>query len=166
MKRVLPCILLPLLASCVTDPDRYASIAKRDVENFTIADPAGDVAALGMTAPSPQLLRRLQTIAGGAQNAQAEFNSSAARARRLAKAAAGAAPSDRRWTEAQVAFATLAAAHSNTMSALAELDLLLLTGEDQPTSAADIGRIVATRQDVSMMATAQQTVLEQVEALF
>ena len=115
--------LLPfLLAGCGTDPGGYPSLAPRPVENVSFDEPAPppDTPVVA----DPALDARIAGVTRERADAARRFDTAAARAERLARAARGAAAGSERWIEAQTALAeldSLRAEHGNAVSALEDL---------------------------------------------
>ena len=135
MKRIrhaFPALVASLaLAACATvDEGDYPSLAKRDAERLTgRLLPAGATGAqpeAQVVSPPPQaLLTRLESLVGSARTAHGTFESRLGTARRSVGAARGAARASDAWINAQVALSSLQSARSDTMIALADLDLLV-----------------------------------------
>lgn len=138
-----------MLAGCATAPDRYPSLAIRDVERaqgqFETAPATGiDVPDVAVP-PGGSLAERLSALSAAADDSHRSFLTNIPAATRLANAAAGAAIGSTTWASAQVALADLDSRRSATAIALADLDTLMVANA---VKAEDISTIEQVRQQV------------------
>jgi hypothetical protein len=156
--------LVPLLASlliagCATDQSIYPSLARRDAERVSgtlePVKPTSDPTATP-TPPSAELSARLNQLTSLAQAAHSKFQSREAKARQLARSAAGAALASESWAVATVALADLESARSEAMIALADLDILHSAAVVEGRDAA---AIAAARDAVTALVSQEDRVL-------
>ena len=145
-------ILFPivLLAACAsTGGTGYPSLATRPGERVSgIAEPVPAPAQPPATAATGSRIAQLRSQA---QTAHARFGERRVSAAALSAAAQGAAVGSEAWSVAQVALASLEAARSEAMIALADLDSLYVTAriEAVPTDGSgDVDAIRAAREGV------------------
>ncbi len=148
--RVAILIPLVLVAACAsTGTTRYPSLATRPGERVSgTAEPVGPPVAPPATA---QTGSRLAQLRAQARAAHARFGERRASATTLSAAARGVAVGSEAWSVAQVALASLEAARSEAMIALADLDSLFVTAKIDavPTEGSgDVDAIGAAREDV------------------
>lgn len=141
-----------LVSGCATPRDgRFPSLARRDVERAfgTIQPP-----------PPPPMPERIPPSTGSrlaihreqALEAHRRFEQRRGRAASLVAAARGAAIGSESWSVAQVALADLEAARSESMIALADLDVLYTGAAEAaaPTGgSAELDAVAAVRDEVS-----------------
>lgn len=154
-------LIAGLLGGCAADRGEYPSLGRRAAERLHEAAPAmSPETPITQTsaAPSAELAAQLARLIGQAEAAQSRFAAREPRARTLAQAAAGAPLGSESWSLAAIAFAELESARSDTMIALADLDLLhaSATVEGAATAA-----IAAARNQVIEIVAAQDRVLAQ-----
>ncbi len=156
-----PLLLLTLAAGisgCAKDQDLYPSLSIRDAERVTgVFDP---VAAEPYVPPaqSPQVLGRIDQLRADAQAAHKRFLGLAERARAPAAAARGAAVGSEQWAVAQIALGDLAAARSQTMVPLTELDLLFVAAQGEASVTTEIEQ---ARAEVESLASAEDQLVDQ-----
>lgn len=149
-------ILLPfiLLAACAStgatgNGGKPPSLATRPGERVGgTAEPAAAPVPPPATAATGS---RIAQLRAQAQAAHARFGERRASAAALSASAQGAAVGSEAWSVAQVALASLEAARSDAMIALAELDTLFVAAKIDavPTDGSgDVDAIGATREDV------------------
>lgn len=154
-------------ACATTDTSLYPSLARRPAEGERMtgsAPPATpDPAAPALPQPLPaDLPGKLAAIEANAAKAHRTFNERAGLARR--QAAPGAEPGSLAWSNAEVALSSLESARSDTMFALADLDMLLV---DSAVRQADTGvnaglpEIAALRDRVAGLVGEEDAVLAQ-----
>ncbi|MEP2234445.1 MAG: hypothetical protein ABJM58_14635 [Alteripontixanthobacter sp.] len=120
-------LLVPMagLSACAAAPDRYPSLAIRDVERvegrFTPA-PAAEPPAPA----SPQQVQTLAQLREQARTAHGRFLAAAPGAQRLITAARGSSDTSNIFIEAQVALSALESLRSETAIALGEADSLYI----------------------------------------
>ncbi len=150
-------IALAFLAGCAARGD-FPSLAPRPVERELMTERAGPPAPEAPTDPAigPRVAELLRQARAG----EAAFEAALAGARGAA-AGAGAAGSDS-WIAAQAAVSRVEATRAEVVTALAELDRLVVERARQPTSAADMATMSAALTDVQAIANRQD---EQIEAL-
>jgi hypothetical protein len=150
-------VALACLAGCSPRGD-FPSLAPRPVERELMTEPA---AAPAPEVPTdPALGARVAELLRQARAGEAGFEAALGGARGAA-AGAGAAGSDS-WIAAQAAVSRVEAARAEVVTALAELDRLVIERASQPTSAADLAMMSAALSDVQAIANRQD---EQIEAL-
>ncbi|MGE4323940.1 MAG: hypothetical protein AB7E60_13055 [Sphingobium sp.] len=119
-RRLLTSLAL-LLSGCAGAPTTYPSLAKRPIENATVAE----VAAAPTPVPADtELLARLATLSNQVSAGSAQFDRAYAAADRAARTAAGSPVASDAWVAAQLALSALEAARNDSVSALASLDVL------------------------------------------
>ena len=145
-------ILFPLvmLAGCASaSGGNYPSLATRPGERVS-----GSAAPVPASAPPPATAAtgsRIAQLRAQAQAAHARFGERRASAASLSAAAQGAAVGSEAWSVAQVSLASLEAARSEAMIALADLDSLYVAAkiEAVPTDGSgDVDAIGVVRTDV------------------
>lgn len=161
-------VLLPLAATACATASKYPSLAVRDVERVS-----GSAQGAPGVAPNPapvlppasaDLTTRLQALVASARDANQRFEKQRPAAERAA-ATAGAVGSDS-WSSGSVALGVLEGSRSQTMMAMAELDLLYANARDAaPTDESPSAlAIAAARTQVNDWIAAQDTVLETLAA--
>lgn len=152
MKRRSSLVLLavPIAAGCAAGGD-FPSLAPRPVEQLSFEEPVRVDPAV---ASDPALLDRAADLLARARSGDGAFAAAHARALPLVRAA-GPAGSDN-WVQAQEAISRAEAARVQTMSALAELDRLLVDQADEPTSPGDWAQVRAARSAAERIAADQQ----------
>ncbi|MEL7199214.1 MAG: hypothetical protein AAGL10_12945 [Pseudomonadota bacterium] len=113
-----------VLSGCAGDPDRYPSLAVRDIERT-----AGQFATGGSDTAPPQITAvadtaDIQSIMERARTSFMKFEANAVPARREIKAARGQASDSSDYTNALLTLADLSSLRSETALALGEMDLL------------------------------------------
>ena len=145
-------ILLPLVlvAACAsTGTSQYPSLATRPGERVS-----GTAVPVAAPAPPPATAAtgsRIAQLRAQAQAAHARFAERRASAASLSAAAQGAAVASEAWAVAQVALASLEAARSEAMIALADLDSLYVdakSGAVATNGSGDVDVIGAARDEV------------------
>ena len=156
-------ILLPmaLLGACTsTGEGGYPSLATRPGERVSgTAVPVPAPVAPPATAATGS---RIAQLRAQAQAAHARFAERRASAASLSAAAQGAAVASESWAVAQVALASLEAARSEAMIALADLDSLYVdarSGAVATNGSGDVDAIGATRDEVSGWISEEDTTL-------
>lgn len=145
-----------LLAGCAS-PGRYPSLAIRDAERAAgTMQPADPEPSVPPATPAETLDRIAALVAEG-QAAHQAFLASAEKARGPARAAAGAAEGSERWAVAQVTLADLHANRSQTMIALAELDLLYVDAE---LAGGELERIAGARDQIAALVAIEDQTIE------
>lgn len=119
-RRLLTSLAL-LLSGCAGAPTTYPSLAKRSIENATIAEPAPNPPPVAADA---ELLARLATLSGQVDAGSAKFETAYTVTDRAVRAAAGSAVASDAWVSAQQAISALESARNDSVSALASLDVL------------------------------------------
>jgi hypothetical protein len=148
---------LGFIAGCAA-PGDFPSLAPRPVERELTAErPA---AAAPEVPADPALGGRVAELVRQAHAGEAAFETALAGARGAA-AGAGAAGSDS-WIAAQAAVSRVEAARAEVVTALAELDRLVVERARQPTSTADLTMMSSALADVQAIAERQD---EQLQAL-
>ena len=152
---------LALLAACAsTGATRYPSLATRPGERVSgTAEPVAAPVPPPATAATGSRIARLRAQA---QAAHVRFGERRASAASLSSAAKGAAVGSEAWSVAQVALASLEAARSEAMIALADLDSLYVAAkiEAVPTDGSgDVDAIGAARNDVIGLIGEEDTTL-------
>ena len=152
---------LTLLVACAsTGSASYPSLATRPGERVSgTAEPVPAPAPPPATAQTGSRIARLRAQAQAAHVRFAERRASAAS---LSSAAQGAAVGSEAWSVAQVALASLEAARSEAMIALADLDSLYVAAkiEAVPTDGSgDVDAIGAARNDVIGLIGEEDTTL-------
>jgi len=141
-----------LLPGCTKDQDLYPSLSIRDQERVTgVFDPV-EAEPYVPPKPNPETLGKLGKLRADAEAAHTRFLAVAERTRGPAAAGRGAAVGSEAWAQAQVALGDLAAAHSEVMVPLAELDILYV---ETATEAGDITEIEEARSAVEALVTAE-----------
>lgn len=120
------------LGGCASTSDRYPSLAIRETERIhssaQTAEPAPPPAPVQ---PSADLTQRLGQLRTQANQAHQAFLGAAPRTRSLVNAARGSATASDAWISAQVSLSQLEITRRQTISAMADLDKLLLQTELQ-----------------------------------
>jgi hypothetical protein len=152
-------LALPLAACASEGP--FPSLAPRAVEKEEApvqAAPPAPVAA------DPRLAALLAELRARAREGHNQFQGALPGVERAA-ASAGAAGSEA-WVEAQLAVSRLEAARAPVVSALAELDALLLARSNQaaPTNDADLAALQAAVAEVQAMADRQDSDIDRLAA--
>jgi hypothetical protein len=125
-----PLAAAALLAGCAKDQELYPSLAIRDQERVTgVATP---VAPAPETPPAqtPQAPGNLAKYRADAADAHRRLLAAAEAARGPVAAARGAEMGSDRWSAAAIAVGNLEAIRSETMIALAEIDLLHIAAQN------------------------------------
>lgn len=145
-------ILIPLamLAACASTGDAgFPSLATRPGERVSgTANPVPAPAPPPATAETGSRIARLRAQALAAHTRFGERRASAAN---LSAAAQGAAVASEAWSVAQVALASLEAARSEAMIALADLDSLFVNAKNDAVAtggSGDVDAIGAARNEV------------------
>ena len=159
--RIATLIPLLLLTACAsTGASSYPSLATRPGERVTgTAEPVAAPAPPPATAATGSRIARLRAQA---QAAHARFAERRASAASLSAAAQGSAVGSEAWSVAQVALASLEAARSEAMIALADLDSLYVAAkvEAVPTDGSgDVDAIGAIRDQVIALIGEEDTTL-------
>ena len=156
-------ILLPLalMAACTTAQGHgYPSLAIRPGERVSgTADPVPAPASPPATAATGSQTARLRAQARAAHT---RFGERRASATTLSAAARGAAVGSEAWSVAQIALASLEAARSEAMIALADLDSLYVTAKIDAVAtqgSGDVDAIGGVRDDVIAMIGEEDTTL-------
>ena len=141
---------LALLAACASaSGGKYPSLATRPGERVSgTAEPVPVLAPPPATAATGS---RIAQLRAQARAAHARFGERRASAATLSAAAQGSAVASEAWSVAQVALASLEAARSEAMIALADLDSLYVSAKDQAAltdGSGDVDAIGAVRDDV------------------
>jgi hypothetical protein len=149
--RIAILVPLALVAACTsTQGGAYPSLATRPGERISgsaepVAPPPPPPATAATGSRTAQLLAQ-------ARAAHARFGDRRASATALSASAQGAAVGSEAWSVAQVALASLEAARSEAMIALADLDSLYVTAKIDAVAtqgSGDVEAIGATREQVS-----------------
>lgn len=120
-----------LLAGCAKDQELYPSLAIRDQERVTgVANPVAP-ALLPPAAQAPQASGNLAKYRADAADAHRRLLAAADAARGPVAAAQGAEMGGDAWSAAAVAVGNLEAIRSETMIALAEIDLLYIAAQTE-----------------------------------
>lgn len=116
-------LALPLcLEACASSGD-YPALGRREVERE--AGPAAPSSGVAQAPPaSADLQARVDRLVGQARSGHADFAARREAAGRSVAAAGGAARASDGWVTAQVALASLEAARSGAVTALADIDRL------------------------------------------
>ena len=147
------------LSACAGSPDRYPSLAIRDVERiYGSAQPVEPPAPPAPAQPSAELAQRLAQLQSEAANAHQAFLSALPRTRSLVNAARGSAVASDPWIAAQTGVSSLEANRNRVMLAMADLDKLLLQAEIEGGAREAIAR---TQEAVNGMVQEEDSVLQQ-----
>ena len=148
--RIAILVPLALVAACTsTQGDAYPSLATRPGERIS-----GTAQPVPPPAPPPATAAigsRTVQLRAQARAAHARFGERRASAASLSAAAQGAAVGSESWSVAQVALASLEAARSEAMIALADLDSLYVTAKIDAVpseGSGDVDAIGAVRHEV------------------
>ena len=148
--RVAILVPLVLVAACAsTGTTRSPSLATRPGERVS-----GMIEPVAPPAPPPETAQtgsRLAQLRDQARAAHGRFGERRASAATLSAAASGAAVGSEAWSVAQVALASLEAARSEAMIALADLDSLYVTAKIDAVpseGSGDVDAIGAARDEV------------------
>jgi hypothetical protein len=137
-----------LLAGCAKDSELYPSLAIRDQERVTGAfdpvEPPPDIPPRQGAATQGNLAR----YRADAADAHKRVLAAAEQARAPLAAARGKDTGGDEWASASIALANVEAARSETMIALAEIDLLYVAAQTQ---AGELGAIVGALSEVNAM---------------
>lgn len=156
MRRYVPVFALTiLLPACAVDKERYPALSRRPIERIASESPAPPPPAQGAL-PSAEQLARIEQLLAQARKADAAFSAEAPRTRQLVSAAEGSAIASESWSVATVALASLEAARSEAMIALAELDTLFAA---ETVAGHDLAAITAARAQVITVVAGQDEVL-------
>jgi hypothetical protein len=156
-------ILLPLvlMAACASaGGGKYPSLATRPGER--VSGTAQPVPAPTPPPATAETGSRVARLRAQAQAAHARFGERRASAASLSAAAQGAAIGSEAWSVAQVALASLEAARSEAMIALADLDSLYVAAKIEAVrteGSGDVDAIGAAREDVIAMVGEEDAVL-------
>ncbi|HEX8526349.1 hypothetical protein [Allosphingosinicella sp.] len=156
----------PALAACAvvaagcTTEGPFPSLETRPIEQEDpLAEPVRTAAAV---APDPALRARAAELLASAQVGETEFEAAVGEAQAAARGAgAGGTES---WFEAQRTLSRLEAATTGTMTALAELDRLVLDRAALPTNEGDFAVIRSALAEAQRIARRQQDWLEPLRA--
>ncbi|MBX9860435.1 MAG: hypothetical protein K2Y20_12730 [Sphingomonas sp.] len=144
MKRFL--LLLPLLASCAQPSSRFPSLLPRAIETRDDSEP---MPASPPIVADPVLDARLTTALAALAKTRADFETQAARAEKLVKAAQGKPAGSEAWLDAQSALADLDVLRVQSSSTLTDLerDAIDRAAEGHPSyPALEAARAQATTQ--------------------
>jgi hypothetical protein len=117
-------VALPLCLEACASSGSYPSLSRRDAERTSsTAEPAAPSSGLSEAPPpSADLQSNVERLLGQARIAHGEFEANREAAQRAISAARGSAKASESWVAGQVAFASLEAARSGAITALADLD--------------------------------------------
>lgn len=155
-----------LLAGCsVTAPERYPSLAVRDVErvqgDFEPVEPARlDVPPVEVD-KGANLADRLAELVAQARSAHTGFLKAVPATEKLVGAASGSSVGSDSWAAAQVALADLDSARSTAAISLGDLDILFTAATVQ---AEDAAAIATARESVIALVAEEDMVLERLRA--
>ena len=147
------------LSACASTSDRYPSLAIRDAERIHAEAEAAEPAPPPPPAPpSAALVQRLSQLRAEANRAHQAFLGAAPRTRSLVNAARGSAAGSDPWISAQVSLSQLEMTRRQAMSAMADLDKLLLQTEQEggPTDV-----VAATQGQVGAMLDEENALMRQ-----
>ena len=154
-------LLSSALASGCAVGGSYPSLAPRAVER----EDAGTepvTSSPPVAATDAGLASELARLLAQARQGQTVFEAELVEAGRSVSRA-GASQSES-WIEAQQAVSALEAARASTVSALAELDALILARGESSVSPTDLGAIAAAAEEVRGLAERQQTEIGRLSA--
>jgi hypothetical protein len=138
---VLPAALALGLSACANDQGTFPSLARRPAERLNTPVPdATPAPEPTQAAPDPALLERIAALEAKARAAHARFGARTGPVRATATAAAGAAVASEAWSVATIALSELEAARSETMIALADLDVLYARAVVEGTDSAALAK--------------------------
>lgn len=150
--RLLPTASALLFLSACAQGGDFPSLAPRPVEQLSLDEPVRETA----DAPADTALgARIDSLLAEARAGDSEFREALASAGRPT----GGAEGSETWIEAQMAQSRLEAARERTLTALADLDALVLERTGMATSAADLARLDEARRTVQALADEQQQTL-------
>lgn len=159
MRRILLCFLPVLALSACLDRGEYPSLKPRAFE-IEARDTTPPLPPPPAPPASPEVVARTATLLEAARSGQTAFAAELERARPVI-ARAGAASSES-WITAQEQLSGLDASRVATVTAMADLDALTLTGVDAAGvrfGDNDFAAIRAAGEEVNAMLDAQQQVL-------
>lgn len=146
--RIAPFAAAILLAGCAKDQELYPSLAIRDGERVTgMVQPAPGEAETP-SAGAPQAPGNLAKYRADAADAHRRLLAAADTARGPVAAARGSEAGSDLWSAAAVAIGNLEAIRSETMIALAEIDLLYIAAQ---TEGRDVAELVGALSQVNAM---------------
>lgn len=130
---------LALIGACASPTRDYPSLAVRDAERVsgTLGTPAPPPAPLAIPA---SVRDRAATLEGAARAAHADFLTAASELRAPIRAGQGNPVASEEWSAAQIALALLSGYRSETMVALADLDLIYARAVDEGLALAPISQ--------------------------
>lgn len=139
----------------------YPSLAKRPIETRDRSAPETTPAPIAPT--DAALAKQVETLDAQATAADAAFNAALGKARSAVTSAASAEPSSEAWVAGQVAISTTDAVRYDSVAALASLDTLYISRQDNPDAsrvAADIATIDPIRTRVLALVDTQNDALD------
>ena len=164
---------LSVLGACAAQGP-FPSLAPRAIERLDSTAPAPPCLAAvqapaqpqlpepALVADDPQIAARVSELLGEARRGQSDFAAALTRAN-SSVARAGSQGSDT-WLAAQSSISAVEAARARSSDAAAELDRLLLTRSEQPTSEADLQALRAAAEEMSQLQQRQQAELDRLRA--
>ena len=151
--------LTSTLSACASMSDRYPSLAIRDAERIHAAAEAAEPAPPPPPIqPSAELTRQLGQLRAEASRAHQAFLDAAPRTRSLVNAARGSSTASDAWISAQVSLSQLEITRRQTMTAMADLDKLLMQTE---LSGGATDAVAATQEQVGRMLDDENATMRQ-----
>ncbi|OJW72171.1 MAG: hypothetical protein BGO57_00925 [Sphingomonadales bacterium 63-6] len=145
------------LAGCAKDDGTYPSLSIRDAERASgVFEPVKPEPFV----PAPQAaetLGRIEGLKAAALASHNRFLAAADKARTQVAAARGAGIGAEQWSVAQVALGNLAGIRSETMTSLADLDLLYVNAR---TEGLELGEIESVRSDVEKLVDEEDRLMD------
>lgn len=159
VKYLIPSLLSAALLAGCAPKGAFPSLGVRPVEQLSFDEPAREAPVV---AEDRELTGRIAELSGRASRGQSNFAALLPPARSLASAA-GAMGSES-WIEAQQALSRLEAARALTISALAELDRLVIERAARPTNAGQYQELGNALERANSLAQAQQAEVDRLRA--
>ena len=147
------------LSACASTSDRYPSLAIRDAERIHASAEAAEPPPPPLPVqPSADLTRQLAQIRADAHRGHQAFLAAVPRTRSLVNAARGSASASDAWISAQVSLSELEITRRQMMTAMADLDKLLLQTE---LNGGAIDAVTETRDRVSALMDEENALMRQ-----
>ena len=145
-----PLLSVALLIGCAPK-GAFPSLGVRPVEQLSFDEPTRVVPVV---AEDTELGRKIAELSGQAWRGQGNFEALLPAAR--SRASAAGAMGSESWIEAQQALSRLEAARALTVSALAELDRLVIERAARPTNAEQFQQLSSALERTTSLSQAQQ----------
>jgi hypothetical protein len=146
-----------LVAGCATDSELYPSLSIRDEERITGVFEPVEPEPYIPTPPNADTLGRIAQLKSNAMDSHGRLLELAERARGPVAAARGAALDSDAWAIASIAIANVEAQRSETLLAVAELDLIYVRTHEV---AGEVGDISSALNEVSLILLEEERLID------